>query len=983
MNSSFLSHNKGKVAICLLLGLLSGFLADHARHNFPFAFADSAIHLTMDSASNISPGASADLNIYIDPTSAPQQLASLQFDLLYNPADVASIAWKSNGQAALAAGKSGICSTPSAGDFRCLVVGFNTTTISQGTLGTITVTLAGSTTAVNVPLHFSNLLGSSASGQAISAVGTDGTITVQQPQTHLPPVVAIIQPAGGASVSGSGVVVSASATAANGSITSVKFYLDNSAVLGMAYSSPYAITWDTTAYQNGSHTLTALATDSLNNSAVSSGVAVVISNSVISPLTCQASGSTNINIGQSVTFAVSGGQGNYALSAPGATVNGLTATFNSAGDYSVSASDALGHQASCGSVHVSQQLNATCGTAGGASMASAPSGSSLCSTGTASAVTGSGPWTWECYGQSGGTNASCSASLANTCVQPIVGSAYAPSTVNPGQHFTLSCDFGNANAFIATPANCNQWTGDNGTVANFDCTAPNSGSATYTCAVANHAGFANFCSLPLPVSTTVTVNIQQTNPLSCSASPSTVNTLQTVTVTASGGSGIYTFFEPGAISPDLTNNSVSIMYPGSGLQTVTVSDSQGRQASCNVNVLSQQPTTFTASATASASASCPDGSVTSATASASATSSISQQDAQNNAQTAAQTDAQNQAAAKCPAVQTLSCLATGSMNINSGGSVSFQGSGGSGNYSLTASGASVSGLTAAFGSAGSYPISLSDTAGHSANCGTVVVIQPAATTYTATASATGTASATASCPDGSVASASATANASASATSDISQQDAQNKAQTQAQANAQAQAQNNAQSQANAKCTQAARPLSCSASQSSVNLNQVVVFTAAGGNGSYFWSGGGNSSSGNGASFNTSYATSGNHTATVSSSDGQTASCSVFVLPQTIIGDTNPPVNIINSTITNTCVNYSCNYIYNSEDPNVNPNSANSQNVVNFQNLNNSALLPMPDYNNNAAISSPLAAPPGWPANLPFPPVPNFVRQGILPWLGH
>jgi hypothetical protein len=51
-----------------------------------------------------------------------------------------------------------------------------------------------------------------------------------------------------------------------------------------------------------------------------------------------------------------------------------------------------------------------CGFANGATVSSAPS-TNLCSTGTASSVAGSGPWTWSCGGFSGGTTASCSASL--------------------------------------------------------------------------------------------------------------------------------------------------------------------------------------------------------------------------------------------------------------------------------------------------------------------------------------------------------------------------------------------------------------------------------------------------------------------------------------------------------------------------------------------------------------------------------------------
>jgi hypothetical protein len=49
-----------------------------------------------------------------------------------------------------------------------------------------------------------------------------------------------------------------------------------------------------------------------------------------------------------------------------------------------------------------------CGSANGVSVTSAPT-SNLCSAGTASAVSGSGPWAWTCAGSGGGSTASCSA----------------------------------------------------------------------------------------------------------------------------------------------------------------------------------------------------------------------------------------------------------------------------------------------------------------------------------------------------------------------------------------------------------------------------------------------------------------------------------------------------------------------------------------------------------------------------------------------
>ncbi|MDD5569486.1 MAG: polysaccharide deacetylase family protein, partial [Candidatus Pacebacteria bacterium] len=52
--------------------------------------------------------------------------------------------------------------------------------------------------------------------------------------------------------------------------------------------------------------------------------------------------------------------------------------------------------------------NGLCGSANGQSFTSAPT-SNLCASGTASAISGTGPWTWTCNGSTGGTNASCSA----------------------------------------------------------------------------------------------------------------------------------------------------------------------------------------------------------------------------------------------------------------------------------------------------------------------------------------------------------------------------------------------------------------------------------------------------------------------------------------------------------------------------------------------------------------------------------------------
>jgi outer membrane protein OmpA-like peptidoglycan-associated protein len=70
---------------------------------------------------------------------------------------------------------------------------------------------------------------------------------------------------------------------------------------------------------------------------------------------------------------------------------------------------------SCGTIKV---VDGVCGTANGKSVAAQPSGN-LCKKGTASAVSGEGPWTWACKGE-GGNDASCSAEISKTAEIPLL-----------------------------------------------------------------------------------------------------------------------------------------------------------------------------------------------------------------------------------------------------------------------------------------------------------------------------------------------------------------------------------------------------------------------------------------------------------------------------------------------------------------------------------------------------------------------------------
>ncbi|MBW2536264.1 MAG: hypothetical protein JRI55_32555 [Deltaproteobacteria bacterium] len=83
-----------------------------------------------------------------------------------------------------------------------------------------------------------------------------------------------------------------------------------------------------------------------------------------------------------------------------------------------------------------------CGSADGTEHASAPT-SGLCDTGSASAVAGTGPWTWTCAGERGGADAACSAPLT---AAEVAG----PSATLFEEHPYYSCVH---DRYIATAAN--------------------------------------------------------------------------------------------------------------------------------------------------------------------------------------------------------------------------------------------------------------------------------------------------------------------------------------------------------------------------------------------------------------------------------------------------------------------------------------------------------------------------------------------------
>jgi hypothetical protein len=127
------------------------------------------------------------------------------------------------------------------------------------------------------------------------------------------PTVSISAPTANATISGSLAFIQATASD-NVAVTKVEFYMDGT-LLGTDTSSPYSFSLNTTLYPNGTHSLTAKAFDSSNNSKVSSAVTITINNVIADTtppsviLVTPASGTTI--------------SGTYNISATAADANGV------------------------------------------------------------------------------------------------------------------------------------------------------------------------------------------------------------------------------------------------------------------------------------------------------------------------------------------------------------------------------------------------------------------------------------------------------------------------------------------------------------------------------------------------------------------------------------------------------------------------------------------------------------------------------------
>jgi len=210
-----------------------------------------------------------------------------------------------------------------------------------------------------------------------------------------------------------------------------------------------------------------------------------------------------------------------------------------------------GTTASCSAAKAAA-INGACGSSDGQALTAAPA-ANLCNSGTASSVSGSGPWTWSCAGANGGTTASCTASKQAEVVTAVNGACGA----SDGQ--TL---------IVAPTANlCSAGTAD---------TVSGSGPWTWSCAGAG-SGTTATC--------TANKQAEVATPVNGACGPSDGQTLMSVpatdlcssgTASSVSGSGPWTWSCAGAdggttasCSAILQTYALTVTMSGSGVGAVT------------------------------------------------------------------------------------------------------------------------------------------------------------------------------------------------------------------------------------------------------------------------------------------------------------------------------------------------------------------------------------------------------------------------------
>jgi Bacterial lectin/Bacterial Ig domain/Abnormal spindle-like microcephaly-assoc'd, ASPM-SPD-2-Hydin len=136
------------------------------------------------------------------------------------------------------------------------------------------------TTTLTNGTHTVTATATDTSGNAATSAPVSVTVANSAPDTT-PPSVSVTAPGAG-SISGTTMVTAAASD--NVGVQGVQFYLDGNALGAPVIGTPYQVPWDTASVPNGTHQLTATASDAAGNLATSTAVSVIVANAASTAL---------------------------------------------------------------------------------------------------------------------------------------------------------------------------------------------------------------------------------------------------------------------------------------------------------------------------------------------------------------------------------------------------------------------------------------------------------------------------------------------------------------------------------------------------------------------------------------------------------------------------------------------------------------------------------------------------------------------------
>ncbi len=263
------------------------------------SFAASAPSVYLNPATSTI-GVSTDFNVEIRENSGTTAVNAIQTNLTFNSTllDVVSIDTSTTafgvvaentigpGTINLGMGVSGGAAAKT-GDQLVAIIHFK----SKTTAGTANVNFTTGTALINSTTN-SDLLGTL---NSTTAPGGAYTVFVDTA-----PTAAVTFPTSGAKVKGT-VTVTGTATDAQG-VASVQFKLDGANLGAADTTSPYSVSWNSTTVADGSHTITATATDTGNQTTTSTGITFTVDNTPPDTTITSTNPGSTTSTSQSFTF---------------------------------------------------------------------------------------------------------------------------------------------------------------------------------------------------------------------------------------------------------------------------------------------------------------------------------------------------------------------------------------------------------------------------------------------------------------------------------------------------------------------------------------------------------------------------------------------------------------------------------------------------------------------------------------------------------